>query len=585
MNYSQKETAPYILLLLWIILPLIAVSSSIYYGLLSSDCGTDWVFLDMLAVYRIAFYALGTLTLVLSAHRIFTCSQHIFCRESVKREPWFYLLSFVLFWSILSTSFSVEWVGSFLGSYTCNDGLLSYFIYASLLVCAMQIRSDEKKEQLMTLFTVVTSILSVLMVLREAEVVWAQKCFRSPRAAVFIQFNHFGYILCISILLLTGLFLYSNRTEKRVYCILSILLQTYALIVNNTFGAYLAIWIALIFIYVIYAFTGRRISAGSLLPAATVLTVSLFSLFNVLPLADAMIFRNFSQLFKDILKIASQAEDAGSAGTTRWKLWLEALKLLPGHLLLGYGPEGLLHTEYELVAGASRPHNEYIQLAAFSGIPALIAYLAGLIALLGRQWKRLKSLGKSTLIAAGAVFGYLVSAFFGVTIFNTYCYLFLLLGFAAVSENDTDILFLHNDYDDDNRNIHLRKLIPVLCALAFITATIFSEAETRFEKERENEDLQAMRCAEATAQLRLKQGTLPDGEYWFDMESFSLIPAHEDRPSAYGSGTAVRGRAVNVFIREFYQSFAYDESKDYRDSVINIIIAQNESTKVKCEWK
>ena len=65
------------------------------------------------------------------------------------------------------------------------------------------------------------------------------------------------------------------------------------------------------------------------------------------------------------------------------------------------------------------------------GIPALIAYLGAIFTLLGYQWKHLREAEETTLIAAGAVAGYLISAFFGITIFYTTPFLFFFWGMAA----------------------------------------------------------------------------------------------------------------------------------------------------------
>ena len=65
------------------------------------------------------------------------------------------------------------------------------------------------------------------------------------------------------------------------------------------------------------------------------------------------------------------------------------------------------------------------------GIPALAAYLTALFSLAAFQWKRIKEVDECSLIAAGAVVGYLFSSFFGLTMFYTAPYFFLVLGMTA----------------------------------------------------------------------------------------------------------------------------------------------------------
>ena len=585
---GRREDISYFCCILWVVMPLIVLFGALYYGLLSADSGSDWVFIDTLEVFSMSFYVIGTLALVFSLTVIFQSSGTLFSRESIKKEPWLYLLFAVLLCSVLSTLFSGDRVTSFLGSYTCNDGLLSYFIYGGLLVCALQLKSDDKKLRIITIFTAVISILSVSMLLENAGVEWAKKCLISERASVFFQFNHFAYILCMSILMLVGLFLYQPKTSFRIYSALSILLQTYTLIVNDTFGAYLAVCIALLFIYIVYFVSGRRFSVAVLVPVCAFILVTVLMKADFTPgNTSSTVASNFTELTEDVEKIVTQSDTAGNAGHGRWRLWKTGVDFLSGHWLFGYGPEGLLHTEYgTITAGAgTRPHNEYLQMADFNGVPALLAYVAAFVFLLIKQWKQLKQLKPSALIAAGAVFGYLVSAFVGITMFNTFSYFCLFLGFAAASE-DWDSVFAPQKKSFSDGKMKPGKIVTVCTACALLIATIVTVSATREEAEREKSDLMKLWSAEENTKVQLQNGLLGEGDFWFEPVTCSFIPVEAGELEGYGEGTLTRGRTVYDFLRKHYMSCQYDESVSYAGKAILVSIREDgDRILCKCRWK
>ena len=148
-----------------------------------------------------------------------------------------------------------------------------------------------------------------------------------------------------------------------------------------------------------------------------------------------IIENNFFILFKDTTKIVSNDETAGQAGSSRWKLWVTALDFIKNRPIFGYGPDSLGKPYEELNIKIDRPHNEYLQFAASLGIPALIFYLSALFLVFKRAFKNRKNISTNTIIALCSVLAYLVSAFFGNTMFYTSPYFFILL---AISFNIVD---------------------------------------------------------------------------------------------------------------------------------------------------
>ena len=80
----------------------------------------------------------------------------------------------------------------------------------------------------------------------------------------------------------------------------------------------------------------------------------------------------------------------------------------------------------------SRPHNEYLQYALFYGIPAALLYITGCFSVFLQDLRLEDRLDAMTFACLGAAFSYLVSAFFGNTIYCTAPFLFLFLGMGLV---------------------------------------------------------------------------------------------------------------------------------------------------------
>lgn len=88
----------------------------------------------------------------------------------------------------------------------------------------------------------------------------------------------------------------------------------------------------------------------------------------------------------------------------------------------------------QAVTGSSRTHNEYLQYMATFGIPEGVLYILGCVGVFIRNVKRKEKLRKMSYVCLTAAFTYLVSACFGVTLYNTAPFLFIFLGMGYNSE-------------------------------------------------------------------------------------------------------------------------------------------------------
>lgn len=115
-----------------------------------------------------------------------------------------------------------------------------------------------------------------------------------------------------------------------------------------------------------------------------------------------------------------------SFGSGRLRIWRNVLPLIGERPLFGGGPDTLglrLDVQFEryseelgiqIVSAVDNAHNEYLNVAANQGIPALLLYLGALFAA-ALQWIKHAPEKPSAALLGAAVLGYCVQAFFGLS--------------------------------------------------------------------------------------------------------------------------------------------------------------------------
>ncbi len=450
LKFLRKVTAErvsFAFLALWCLLPAAMVGVCLWLGISQGyafDAETTPygpVYYQLFPLYRRAFLVLGSLTIAFALSQVAMCWKSIASIESVKAHPWFYLLAALLVWAVASTLLSDNPWLQFAGTQYRCDGLYSYFIYGSVLVCALRLHGERLRMCVLRLFVGVADALCIVMICQALHVPVIWQCFEAPYAVVFNNLNHFGYILCMASLCAMGLYLHDGTGKWGLAHIASFGLLVFTLLANDTFGCYLAVLVGMGAVGLFYVKSGHAWGTRLAMPLAVFAALSLVNLCGLMaPLNPHGLGASIFQLGTDVSAINDGSPEAGRAGSGRFKLWVAALQMIPERPIFGYGPEGLIGA-YQARMNLDRPHNEIIQYAVFLGIPGLLLYLSALLSLAVQQWKRLKSLGSITLVAMGIVVGYVVSSLFGNTMFNTSPYFWMMLGFAAQGHNSAERLF------------------------------------------------------------------------------------------------------------------------------------------------
>ena len=317
-----------------------------------------------------------------------------------------------------------------LGRTHWGEGLLTVFAYFLIFYLCASLVSKEKYK-----YAVIYSILAISMTVGILTLV-NKYVYDIPTleneeiSGIFWDFNFYGYFLTISIMLSAALAISEPKKSRRVFAIIMFVMNSFILAVNNTLGCFVACLVAFIFMIIAQSLRKGKFSFSALI---------LFTAFLLISFTVSLFYESFFTqligLFTDVNRIVSKSEDAASAGTARWGLWIETVKCIKEKPFIGHGFDGIAE-RLEEATTSEKVHNEYLMYAAFFGIPAAIIYIAGLISIYIKALIKRKKVDNATFCCLVAAFGYIGSAFFGNAIIYTVPFFYILLGLANTI-NDT----------------------------------------------------------------------------------------------------------------------------------------------------
>lgn len=322
-------------------------------------------------------------------------------------------------WCLICTTKSETMTLSLFGFVPSSDSISVYLSYFGMIMLGL-ILGEEKKYALIVgkVFIAVTFILSVLSLIdsRALDPLFINEstnCFHYQ--SVYFNTNQFGYHLSIAIIINIYLFEYAEKSIEKVLYLISFIVLTNMLILNNTMGAYIAILLVLFFA-VIWSFINRE---NKKMPALALLLFIVISAISCIYTRN--ILTSFSALFSDIGTVTdanADQEALEAVGSSRGELWQLAIIFIKISPIIGFGAQGVSFSA----------HNMFLQIAMYTGIPGLLLYLAIIVSGAVRLIQMRKTITPITKACAFAVVSYLISGFFGVTAFYTAPYFYLVLG-------------------------------------------------------------------------------------------------------------------------------------------------------------
>ncbi|MCR5098115.1 MAG: O-antigen ligase family protein, partial [Lachnospiraceae bacterium] len=142
-------------------------------------------------------------------------------------------------------------------------------------------------------------------------------------AGIFTNINYYGYFLTVCIMLSAGSFVSESSDAWRKVSLASLILNSVALGLNDTLGAWIACGVGCVFLIIVYYIKDGHIDRSSIIATiAFGVSLILSSLFG------GTIVNNLNSIGTDIEMIISQDEMMGRAGSGRLQIWIKTLELI-----------------------------------------------------------------------------------------------------------------------------------------------------------------------------------------------------------------------------------------------------------------
>lgn len=376
------------------------------------------------------------------------------------------LLLFVYILSVISALFAPDKVRSFFGTDFRPDGVLMYTSFAVAFIFASCIKKKCLKNAVLAVYIGSFMIISLIMVQQYFGIIGTASKRESGKigqilktfydslgirtghfykgyTGSFYNLNHMGYYTVICSMLITGLLIKAKGILSNIFFALLAAYSYCTVIMNDTFGAYIAILAASVLVSLcIFVFSKNKnvcLAVKLLFPVAVFVSVSIgFSYFSAIGKDGNTIAKNISTFSEDVKNVAKEnGSKEVRAFSGRWPLWSATVDMIRERPLAGYGADNLKKEYTKRKVKMDRAHCEILETAVSSGIPAAIFYVFALLQVIFKRIRDKNLLKKddSYLPFLMAVVGYCVSALVGVFLFYTAIHFMIMIG--MLSNNDT----------------------------------------------------------------------------------------------------------------------------------------------------
>lgn len=353
-------------------------------------------------------------------------------REGMKQyfRTHIYDLFFIIFLILttISTLCSEDIKTAIYGAWYRNCGLISYYIFFAIYVLGRYVKKDEKTRAIIYFtFIFICSVQNLLVVAYYTGATSMGKHKIGTYELLegtFYNINHSAYFMMMCILACMGFVMVVKSTILKICGLIMFIFNLYILILNNSFGPFLALMIGIVFLTVLYAIKHKKLSAEIIVLLLTFAVVC-----GVADYQTGKLSRNLKMTSDDtkMLADAENEENFENIGNGRMGLWIDTIYVIGKNPVFGKGPDNL----YSL-----QPHNEILQFAAEMGIPAMFCYVGALIAICIQSLRKLKKSADILIIDGGVVFGYIVSSMFGVVMYYTFPFYLFFMGMLCGCEKD-----------------------------------------------------------------------------------------------------------------------------------------------------
>lgn len=351
----------------------------------------------------------------------------LFLVKKYKKDISHIFMALAIIFGVISVIFAKNQHVALVGFMDRWEGLLVILYYITIMFLSSFV--DNKYKKTIIYFILASGLIQTIIGILQVYNVPNIPKTRHNSATGFIQNpNFFGSYIILNIGYAIGLYIEEKSAKKQITYILLIAIFMIGLLISNTMSAVVGLAFIMIFALV-YCVKNKIISKFFI-----TLTIIICSTVLVTALGKTNLLKDTYKTMQDAAELANgNAEDG--LGSGRMLIWKKCIKVAPKYLLHGVGVDNFYYAFEEEGGpeGFDKAHNEYLQLLITQGIFCLITYLTLYMIILKRGIKN--SFKNQNIYLVLPVIGYLIQAFFNISVIEVAPLFFITLGLCNDKEN------------------------------------------------------------------------------------------------------------------------------------------------------
>lgn len=350
-----------------------------------------------------------------------------------------FLLLAVIF-GIVATVYAFNVDVALYGFRNRNEGLFQICYYITLIIISSFLKEDKYKKCLIysiLLTGIIQFAYGFIQVTNTLKFINIAKRGVQLATGTITNSNFYGTYMLLCLSYSTGLFIDAEKKLLNVICYILFIIFVCGILIANALSSILAFIILLlgITIYLIYIkkYIKLMLIVLGFLASLLVLTK------QNLTFAISDLIRTKDEVFE-----ITKGNFDDSFGTDRMYVWKSTMKIVPKNIWHGVGIDNYYYAFdgkplvlYNAPIVYDKAHNEYLQILITQGIFALVSWLAiyGLIVIDGTK----NSLKNKQVYLMLPILGYLIQAFFNISVIEVAPLFYIGLGLAINRKDKVDL--------------------------------------------------------------------------------------------------------------------------------------------------
>lgn len=338
----------------------------------------------------------------------------------------------------ISTMYSDNVSVSIFGTKYRYEGMLALYTYIIIYFCSKKFLNYKNKNTLLYVFQAVYIAISILSIFQYYIILPQNKLkpiFNKGACGTFGNTNFMGNFASMGI----PIFVINYILKNNKLSLVTSLLVFFSLIACNARSGWVA-FIAFSIILIIYLVKNKK---WEYFKRAIILAVGFVLIFAIIYTSSKgkNPLRNKFSAIKDDIEIVKTDGIKNKLGSNRIQIWNIVLELIPKYPILGVGTDNLKNGILQNLTQNSinfinenrsvidKAHNEYLQIAATLGIPALIVYTVFICSIIFPKLPKFFKQENVFLILC-VIGSYFIQAFFNISTIGIAPIFWFMLGIA-----------------------------------------------------------------------------------------------------------------------------------------------------------